>query len=1209
MRALTLALFLAATVASAQPAGPIGLDPTTGLPALRTLEAPALPAAFGQTAAVAPGDWSPVGDVNPVAFDGTIYAVVEAPNETVYVGGDFTEVYGEPAGGVAVYDPGSGSWNPLRADLSGGTAGAPVVYALAMSDDQLVVGGDFASAGGAGAVPNLAGYDPVAGTFVDLGSPWPDAALVKALAAGPNGALFVGGGGTPVASGDPPSGGLVFRRPGTGVWVDLGADLDENHAVQAIVRDPANGRVWVGGDFDEVGGVGGAGAMYLASYTFAGGGVWEAVAGLSGTSVVTNGVRALAMDPDGRLYVGGVFNGSATIAQRLSRYDPATGGWTNIGANYGFEVNGLALTDDGTLYVGGVLTEIVLDGDDLHVRNFAAYDTAADAWSAPAAVLSDFSGANRKVRTVALASDGVFVGAPGRLQRWTGAAWDHYGPTRFDGEVSSVTATPDGTVYAAGIFTTTPDAPATSIAAFDGTSWGPLGAGLSEPLQSVQPDPVSVYDMAVGPDGRLYVGGNFGRAGGLDVLGFAVWDGAAWSDLGGGIGPFLSAPFVPLVAAVTFGPDGTLYLGVSARSEGGSGLGPTLVLAWDGVSWRRIGDIDRAGSVVAVLPASDGTLYAAGNFYDGGPLTPTGDPYGVLAYDGTDWTRIDGDLSGPSGVVVYDLAERPDGRVVATGVIEEAGGQPLAAPAAWDGAAWAQFGDDFYFWELGYELFTASDGTFYVGGSFVGLDGAVFFSGVARFDETSEKWVPVAGLDTDHFTAPNVFSLAETPAGGLLVVGSKLELDGVAIDGVIQSEPPPPSGPAYAVTGPAALGAVAHGDAVNVTWTTLDPALAGDPVRVAVLCPGQDPWVRYPSTPDDGKAGFAVPASLGTHGGPDDQASGCTVEVANAADPSRAAVSAPFVISDDGIGSVTTRKLDLSTPRNPARYGLGDVVKWFWDETTVPAGHTVRVALVCDGRDRWVRYADTENDGQAGAALPATFGAYAVCRAEVASVDDPAFFGRSEPFEVLDTALPSVDVLTPVAGDALTMGADVDVTWETESVGADATVRILLVDQTNGPPNRLVARTTNTGAYTWSVPTDLDPAAEYRLSVKVTAEDGTVPFALVDPLTFVEAPPVASAGASAEAEEALPEALEVGPARPNPARSAATVRVGVPEAGPVEVAVFDAVGRRVAVVASGERAAGWHAVSVEAGRLAPGVYVVRAVGGGAVATRTLTVVR
>jgi hypothetical protein len=418
--------------------------------------------------------------------------------------------------------------------------------------------------------------------------------------------------------------------------------------------------------------------------------------------------------------------------------------------------------------------------------------------------------------------------------------------------------------------------------------------------------------------------------------------------------------------------------------------------------------------------------------------------------------------------------------------------------------------------------------------------------------------------------------------------------------------PLPPATPPYAVTAPAVLGAYAHGDVLNVEWTTLDPTFESGDVRVSVLCPGEAPFVRYAATANDGKVGFVVPVSLGVHGGVDDQAGGCTVEVASAATPSRAAESAPFVVTADGVAGVTTRKLDLSTPRSPARYGLQDIVKWFWDEASVPTG-TVRLALVCDGRERWVRYADTENDGQASARLPAVFGAYPVCRAEVTSLADPAFFGRSGPFEVLDTRLPSVDVLAPAPDDVIPMGTDLDVVWETESIGAGADVKILLVDLTNGPPNRLLARTTNTGLFTWSVPTDLDPAAEYRLSVKATPADGTLVSALVDPLTFT-APGSRSASASASAE-AAPEALTVGATRPNPARGRATVRVGVPEAGPVEVVVYDAVGRRVAELAAGERAPGWHELAVEAGALAPGVYVVRALAPGAVATRTLTVVR
>ncbi len=80
-------------------------------------------------------------------------------------------------------------------------------------------------------------------------------------------------------------------------------------------------------------------------------------------------------------------------------------------------------------------------------------------------------------------------------------------------------------------------------------------------------------------------------------------------------------------------------------------------------------------------------------------------------------------------------------------------------------------------------------------------------------------------------------------------------------------------------------------------------------------------------------------------------------------------------------------------------------------------------------------------------------------------------------------------------------------------------------------------------------------------------------------------------------------------AAPNPARGLATVTVSLAEAGPVTVAAFDALGRRVAVLHDGPLAAGARALALAAGALPPGLYVVRAVAGRSMATRRVVVVR
>ena len=59
----------------------------------------------------------------------------------------------------------------------------------------------------------------------------------------------------------------------------------------------------------------------------------------------------------------------------------------------------------------------------------------------------------------------------------------------------------------------------------------------------------------------------------------------------------------------------------------------------------------------------------------------------------------------------------------------------------------------------------------------------------------------------------------------------------------------------------------------------------------------------------------------------------------------------------------------------------------------------------------------------------------------------------------------------------------------------------------------------------------------------------------------------------------------------------------------MRVSVFDARGREVAVLASGARGAGVHSFAVDSAPLAPGVYVVRAVGRGLVESARLVVAR
>ena len=89
----------------------------------------------------------------------------------------------------------------------------------------------------------------------------------------------------------------------------------------------------------------------------------------------------------------------------------------------------------------------------------------------------------------------------------------------------------------------------------------------------------------------------------------------------------------------------------------------------------------------------------------------------------------------------------------------------------------------------------------------------------------------------------------------------------------------------------------------------------------------------------------------------------------------------------------------------------------------------------------------------------------------------------------------------------------------------------------------------------------------------------------------------------------LPTEVTLDAPYPNPAGARVTLAYGLPEPGGVRVEAFDALGRRVAVLADGPREAGWHQATLDATGLPAGVYLVRLAAAGRVLTQRLTLAR
>src|SRR5690606_28258335 len=129
-----------------------------------------------------------------------------------------------------------------------------------------------------------------------------------------------------------------------------------------------------------------------------------------------------------------------------------------------------------------------------------------------------------------------------------------------------------------------------------------------------------------------------------------------------------------------------------------------------------------------------------------------------------------------------------------------------------------------------------------------------------------------------------------------------------------------------------------------------------------------------------------------------------------------------------------------------------------------------------------------------------------------------------------------------------------------------------------------------------------------RVQLVDLAGDGTVPppgavvrFQTTDP------PPILIDDEPGGPEQ--PASFALRPPYPNPARGRAVVPFVVPAPGRVRVAVYDVLGREVAVLADGLHGAGAHEAVLDGAGLASGVYVVVLEGEAARATAKLTILR
>jgi hypothetical protein len=437
---------------------------------------------------------------------------------------------------------------------------------------------------------------------------------------------------------------------------------------------------------------------------------WSGVGGGVGES---HAIASALVAFNNELYVGGNFitaglydaqngclpqNGCVT-AKRVAKWNPITNTWSQVGAGFdNGEVLALAVFQS-ELYAGGDFT--LTNGQ--FVNHVVKWNGSQ--WVQVGGGLSASAG-NGRVTSLTVFDDGTgpalyaggdFFGATGDyVAKWNGTSWTPVGPGLSSGEVLALAGVIDGTnryLYASGQFTSIGGGGGSAkyIARWNGSTWSALGTGLESAGQAL-----AVFDRGSGP--AIHVGGEFC----ISCGGFT-----ASGNEGDGQGA-RSADRLSRMRLARRNKD----------QRGGVSSFAGFVAAWKPNEWSVLGnglsdEVHAAtDGVHSLIVHDDGTgpaLIAGGNFKaPRGPDKTNLPPFptnGIAKFDGTRWRSLRTGMTITSGsppppadiraLVTFDEdgAGSSPPRLFAGGDFNLAGGVSANNVARWDGSVWSAVGN------------------------------------------------------------------------------------------------------------------------------------------------------------------------------------------------------------------------------------------------------------------------------------------------------------------------------------------------------------------------------------------------------------------------------------------------------------------------------------------------------------------------------------
>ena len=505
--------------------------------------------------------------------NGPVRVVIVQPDGKILLGGEFTTL--SPNGGTAVTRNHIARLNPdgtLDAAFNP-NANAPV-YAIALqADGKILVGGSFGGPNGIGGQPRslVARLDATTGladSFDPNGAP----GFVTSIAVQADDKILVSG--LFNSMGGQPRSNIARLDPTTGLADSF--DPNANGLVRSIVVQ-LDGKILACGWFNGPNSIGGQTRNRIARL--------DAMTGLADSfdPNANDIVYEIALQADGKILVGGFFNGANSIGgqtrNNIARLDPNSGLADSFNPNANAGIYEIAVQADGKILVGGLFNGANSIGGQTRNRiaRLDATTGLADAFD---------PNANDAVESMAVQADGkiVVAGYFSGANSIGGQPRNRIARLEIDGRLDQtlnlsivgnyVVATavqPDGKILIGGAFGAVLGVTRSNIARLntDGTLDTIFNPNAND----------QVYSIAVQADGRILVGGYF------TSIGWQMRNRIARLDATTGLADSFNPDANDDVYSIAVQPDGKILVGGAFTSIGGQGrnyiarLDPTIGLA------------------------------------------------------------------------------------------------------------------------------------------------------------------------------------------------------------------------------------------------------------------------------------------------------------------------------------------------------------------------------------------------------------------------------------------------------------------------------------------------------------------------------------------------------------------------------------------------------------------------------------------------------